>query len=325
MSGSFVTIALISILTFGIQPYLGLDFTGGTLMEVKFESQEVTATDLSDTITNLESELGSPDSEFVGKMESTIPTESVMFNETNTIESTPDEEIAFGTPIIVETGEGSFIIRIKHISESTHEYILQKFGDKYGTLEETRFTTVGPTIGETLKKKAIIALGVACLMIILYVAFAFRKVPKKINPWRFGICAIVALAHDIITIVGIFVLLGKFMGVELDALFITALLTILGFSVHDTIVVFDRTRENLRKGEYATFGETANAALNQTLARSINTSISTLFTVVALLLFGAASIHYFVLALTLGLIIGTYSSIFVATPLLVWWHDKMEK
>jgi len=139
------------------------------------------------------------------------------------------------------------------------------------------------------------------------------------------VCAIVALAHDIIIILGIFVLLGKFMGVEIDALFITAVLTILGFSVHDTIVVFDRTRENLRRGEYETFKETANAALNQTLARSINTSVSTLFTLVALLIFGTASIHYFVLALVLGIIVGTYSSLFIATPLLVWWHDRTEK
>ncbi len=341
ISGILVGIALIVLPIFGLN--LGLDFTGGTLMEVSFE-EEVTSDELAETLGNIEDELNSPDAEFIGEAESIIldetetNTESVLFAETETTEedvsseetettyeSTDENEIEFGTPIIVTTGDGSFIIRIKHISEETHTHILSTFTDEYGSLEEVRFTTVGPTIGETLKKKAIIALGIALIMIVLYIAFAFRKVPRKVGAWRFGMCAIAALAHDILIILGIFVLLGKFMGVEIDALFITALLTILGFSVHDTIVVFDRTRENLRRGEHATFRETANAALNQTLARSINTSISTLFTLVALLLLGAGSIHYFVLALVLGILVGTYSSVFVATPLLVWWHDKTEK
>ncbi len=318
-SGILVGIALLAIPIFGLN--LGLDFTGGTLMELKFE-EEVATDELAETIENAKNELNSPDTEFVAEMEST----SIMLEETDepAYESTPEETTEFGTPIIVETGDGSFIIRIKHISEETHEFLLEKFETNHGTLEEIRFTTVGPTIGETLKKKAVIALGIALIMIVLYIAFAFRKVQRKVGAWRFGACAIAALAHDTIIILGIFVLLGQFMGVELDALFITALLTILGFSVHDTIVVFDRTRENLRRGEYSTFEETANAALNQTLARSINTSISTLFTLVALFMFGAASIHYFVLALILGILVGTYSSIFVATPLLVWWQKKTE-
>ncbi|MBU1019437.1 MAG: protein translocase subunit SecF [Patescibacteria group bacterium] len=315
-SGVLIAIALIAIPLFGLN--LGLDFTGGTLMEVKFDQEEITTSNLSETLANVEGELLSPTLSEVTEMEITGE-ESVMLS------GNPDDTIEFGTPLIVETGDGSFIIRIKHISEETHEYILSKFEENYGTLEEVRFTTVGPTIGETLKKKAVIALGLALVMIVLYIAFAFRKVPAKIGPWRFGLCAIAALAHDTIIILGIFVLLGKFMGVEVDALFVTALLTIIGFSVHDTIVVFDRTRENLRVGDYDTFKDTANAALNQTLARSINTSISTLFTIVALFIWGAASIHFFVLALILGILVGTYSSIFVATPLLVWWHNKVEK
>ena len=335
-SSILVGIALIALPIFGLN--LGLDFTGGTLMELSLEEEEVSVEQLAETLGNIEDALNSPDTEFVGAAESTIlddtNTDSVMLSgsETDTASElttsyapTDADGVEFGTPVIVSTGDGSFIIRIKHISEETHTHILSTFANKYGSVEEIRFTTVGPTIGETLKKKAIIALGIALVMIVLYIAFVFRKVPKKVGAWRFGICAIAALAHDILIIVGIFVLLGKFMGVEIDALFITALLTILGFSVHDTIVVFDRTRENLRRGEYATFSETANAALNQTLARSINTSVSTLFTLVALLLFGAASIQYFVLALVLGIIVGTYSSIFIATPLLVLWHNKTEK
>ena len=143
------------------------------------------------------------------------------------------------------------------------------------------------------------------------------------SPWRFGLAAIIALAHDLIIVVGIYAILGFFLNVEVDALFITALLTILGFSVHDTIVVFDRVRENLKDmGRDVTFKDVANAALTQTMARSINTSLSTLFTLVALLILGSTSIFWFVLALVLGTIIGTYSSIFVASPILVWWNNK---
>jgi preprotein translocase subunit SecF len=177
-----------------------------------------------------------------------------------------------------------------------------------------------------MKYKALIALLIALGAIVIYIAFAFRKIPRKVSPWRFGISAIIALAHDILFVVGVYAILGKFMNIEIDALFITALLTILGFSVHDTIVVFDRLRENLKNlSRDVTFKDVANQALTQTMARSLNTSISTLFTLVALLIFGSSSIYYFVLALVLGTIIGTYSSIFIASPVLVWWNNKAEK
>lgn len=174
-----------------------------------------------------------------------------------------------------------------------------------------------------MKSKAVMALVIALIVIVIYIAFAFRRIPRKVSPWRFGLSAIVALAHDVIIVVGIYAILGNVLGVEIDALFITALLTILGFSVHDTIVVFDRVRENLKDmGREVTFADVANAALNQTLARSMNTSISTLFTLVALLVLGSTSIFFFVLALVLGTIVGTYSSIFVASPVLVWWNNR---
>ncbi len=167
-----------------------------------------------------------------------------------------------------------------------------------------------------------IALGIATLMIVLYIAFAFRRIPRELSPWRFGVSAILALIHDILIVVGVFVILGRFLDIEMDSLFITALLTIMGFSVHDTIVVFDRIRENLRfRGENESLSETANKALNQTMARSVNTSLSTLITIVALLLLGPESIRYFVLALALGIVAGTYSSIFIASPILVWWTN----
>ncbi len=284
-SGTLLTIAIVSIAAFGLN--LGIDFTGGTLMEVQIE-QEITSEELEANIMTVEEEL----------------------------------KADFGSPTIVSTDQGSFVIRLKHLSEADHDGLLAKFGE-YGEVEEIRFTTVGPTIGSALKKKAITALAITLVMIVFYIAFAFRKIPKEVSPWRFGFSAIAALVHDILIVVGVFVLLGHFMDVELDALFVTALLTIMGFSVHDTIVVFDRVRENLRyrkSGE--TLADTANKALNQTMARSINTSISTLITIIALLIFGAESIKMFVLALAIGIVAGTYSSIFVASPLLVWWNSR---
>lgn len=173
-----------------------------------------------------------------------------------------------------------------------------------------------------MQYRAIFAVILASVMIVLYIAFAFRRVPRHIGKWRFGLTAIIALVHDLGIMLGVYVYLGAFVGVEIDSLFITALLTILGFSVHDTIVVFDRIREKLKyQGKDESFEEIANQALNETLGRSINTSFSVLLTLLALFFFGSESIRYFVLSLLIGILSGTYSSIFVATPLLVDWQN----
>ena len=282
-SGLLLTASIVMIATFGLN--LGLDFTGGTLMELQFD-QEVESLEVAKSIEEMELDLGAP--------------------------------------LVTKTNEGSILVRTKHLSEENHDSILSNLESEYGEFEELRFTTVGPVIGETLKRKAVLALGITLVMIVLYIAFAFRRIPKSVSPWRFGACAIAALVHDIVIVTGVFALLGHLLGVEIDALFITALLTIMGFSVHDTIVVFDRVRENLRysKGKDSV-EESANSALNQTLARSINTSVSTLLTVLSLYIFGADSIEMFVLALIVGILVGTYSSIFVASPLLVWWSKKV--
>ncbi|MBI2453478.1 protein translocase subunit SecF [Candidatus Peregrinibacteria bacterium] len=282
-SGAMIGISIISMIAFGLK--LGLDFTGGTLMEFKFENQNIEAQALRDAI------------------------------------KTSSLDIATSS-VIVPTDQKTFLVRTKHIDNEIHDSIIKSLQEKFGTFEEPRFTTIGPTIGKTLQKRAIYALSLALIMIILYIAFAFRKIPKRINPWRFGICAIIALIHDVIITIGAYVLLGKFFGVEIDALFITALLTIIGFSVHDTIVVFDRIRENLRiqeKGE--SFDDIANKAMNQTLGRSINTSLTTLLVITSIFIFGAPSIRYFILALLVGITVGTYSSIFTASPLLVFWRN----
>jgi len=192
-------------------------------------------------------------------------------------------------------------------------------------ITQTSFETVGSSIGAETVKKSLLALGVACLGIVLYIAYAFRNIPKPYSGFRFGVSAILAMLHDAVIVTGIFSMLGHFEGVEVDPMFITALLTIIGFSVHDTIVVFDRVRENLPKFKGKSFEWIANFSILETLRRSIATSATVAITLTALLIFGGATIKYFVLALLIGVISGTYSSIFNATPILVIWEDFLSK
>ena len=224
---------------------------------------------------------------------------------------------------ITLSGENSFIIRTKPLEQEKIKGITKSLKDKYESVEERRVEFVGPIISKELQNKAFIALSLASIAIVLYIAFSFRKVPKPASSLRFGICAIVALLHDVLLVVGIFAILGKFLRVEVDSLFVTALLTIIGFSVHDTIVVFDRIRENLIKNMGKKFTEIANVSVVQTLARSLNTSLTVVFVLTALLLFGGETIKWFVVALLIGIISGTYSSIFNATALLVWWEERL--
>jgi preprotein translocase subunit SecF len=229
-----------------------------------------------------------------------------------------------GVEVVSVTATGSeYTIKTKPIEQDKINSIKQALTDKYGEIEEQRVENVGPTIGKELRTKALMALGFASLVIVLYIAFTFRKVPKPASSWRFGICAVVALIHDILLVIGIFAILGKFLAVEVDTLFVTALLTIIGFSVHDTIVVFDRIRENLLKNIGRKFDVVANLAVVQTLGRSLNTSLTVVFVLLALLLFGGESLRWFVVALLVGVISGTYSSIFNATALLVFWEERL--
>ena len=259
----------------------GIDFTGGSVMEFDFE-------------------------------EGLTPTTDELYN---AIEAAYPKSVSQMTI----TDKDTYIVQSRDMSEDQLQSVRDSVTAEVGAFELLRFNTIGPKIGETLKRKAVVALAIALVAIVLYIAYAFRKVPKKVSPWRFGFSAIVALAHDIIITLGIFALLGY----EVDAFFITALLTIMGFSVHDTIVVFDRIRENLKKqGRDDTFGDIADISLNQTLTRSINTSISTLFPLVALYIWGSEAIQIFVFALIVGIFVGTYSSIFIASPVLTIWQEK---
>lgn len=192
-------------------------------------------------------------------------------------------------------------------------------------VREQEFETIGPVIGQETTWNALKAVGIASILIILYITWSFRQVPKPASSFRFGVCAIIALVHDVLIVLGAFAIFGHFLGVEIDSLFVTAILTVIGFSVHDTIVVFDRIRENLKKMGASNFSATVNNSILQTIDRSLNTSLTVVLVLVSLFLFGGESIRWFTVALLIGITAGTYSSIFTASPLLVLWHDLSMK
>ena len=284
----FVTLSTLLVLTsFALLlypgPKLSIEFTGGTLMEL---SAKNTSTD------NIKSAL---------------------------------EAITLPAPIgqmtINSTTDGTYIVRLRTLSNQEHTMITDTLSKKLEEYNEQQFTTIGSVVGSTMKSRSITALILASIAIILYVAFAFRTVPKELSSWRFGVIAVVALVHDVSITTGLFVILSHYTAFEFDTLFITALLTILGYSVNDTIIIFDRIRDNLQKQEKKEdFATLANRSLNESMRRSVSTSGATLIVLVCLYLFGAESIKWFILALVFGIGIGTYSSIFLAVPLLVYWR-----
>lgn len=218
------------------------------------------------------------------------------------------------------SGDNDLIIKTESMEKDQHDRMLSAVQAKAGEFKELRFDSIGPVIGSELKKDAIYQLLLVSLGIVLYIGYAFRKVAKPVTSWRFGWSAVIALFHDLLFVLGFFSLLGHFKGVEVDSLFVTAMLTVLGFSVHDTIVVFDRIRENLKVYAGESIDFVINHSIAQTIVRSLNTSLTVLFVLLALLLFGGETIKYFVLALFIGIIVGTYSSIFIASPVLMLWQ-----
>jgi len=223
------------------------------------------------------------------------------------------------------------LIRSKDLSEEEHQAILIALSEP-DKLTETRFDSIGPVIGKELAQKSWVAMALVLAMIIFYIAFAFRKVSgglsgigKGVSSFKYGLVAVIALVHDVAIPTGIFAILGRYFGAEIDILFVTALLTILGFSVHDTIVVFDRVRENLQKGIGENFENTVGLSVSQTITRSINTSLTVLLVLLALFFFGGETTKYFSLALIVGIIVGTYSSIFLASPLLVTIYNFQQR
>lgn len=224
------------------------------------------------------------------------------------------------------SGTNGLIVRTGELSEQNHQIILSKFKTAFPAsgLEERKFDSVGPLIGNELKNKSITAIILVLLGVIIYIAIVFRKLSRVLPGWAMGLAAIVALAHDIVIPTGVFALLGHFYGVEISAVFVAAALTVLGYSVSDTVVIFDRVRENVLKGGVKDgFGAVVHKSIMQTLTRSLNTTFTTLLSLVAIYLFGGESIKYFALAMIMGIFLGAYSSIFVASPLLVWMNRKI--
>lgn len=264
--------------------HFGIDFKGGSLIEVEFSQTRPETPVVKDALAGLD----------------------------------------LGDAAIQPAGERGLIIRMKDLDEPSHQLVLQSL-NSFGALEEKKFDSIGPVVGEELKGRAYLAIITVMFLIVIYIAFAFRKVSRPVASWKYGLAAIIALLHDIFIPTGIFSVLGHYFGVEIDLLFVTGLLTILGFSVHDTIVVFDRIRENLRKGVGDNFQSTVNISINQTMTRSINTSLTVFLTLLAIFIFGGETIKYFALLLMIGVFFGTYSSIFVASSLLVTWEAWRQK
>ena len=227
--------------------------------------------------------------------------------------------------VTIQPSDKRLIIRTKPINEREDANLLKKLKSKLVSVKQDEFETIGPSVGSEITMNALKAILLASVLIVLYIAWSFRSVPKPTSSWRFGICAVIALFHDILVLIGVFSLLGHFAGVEVDSLFVTALLTVIGFSVHDTIVVFDRIRENLRRTIDVPFPQIVNDSILQTLVRSLNTSLTAILVLFTLLIFGGSTIHWFIVALLIGITSGTYSSIFNAAPLLVAWHEFDER
>jgi len=229
-------------------------------------------------------------------------------------------KLGYDKATIQNAGEGNFIIHIGEITSAEASELAEKLGAELDSqVEITDYYSALPTIGAETARNAIIAVIIAAVAMLFYIVWAFRRMP---SPFRWGTCAVIALVHDVFIIVGIFSLLGLLAGVEINALFITGLLAVVGYSINNTVVIFDRIRENVSRHISPDFAVTVNSSIVETLGRSLNTSLTTLFVILALFLFGGATIHYFVLVLLLGVIFGTYSSVCISSQLLVVWEKR---
>lgn len=262
----------------GLKP--GIDFTGGSLLELSFSTSRPETVELQKVL----------------------------------------EEANYKNTTVQRSEENRLIVRGAFLSEEEHQNILKALREKLqtesNTVREERFATIGSSVSQQLRQRALWAIILVCLGIIAYVAYAFRQVSRPVASWKYGVLAIVAVVHDVLLVLGVFAVLGHYFGTEVDIAFVVAILTVLGYSINDTIVVYDRIRENIIRRSSDNFGEAINIGLNQTLFRSINTTLTTLLPLFALYFLGGATIHSFTLALLIGIASGAYSSIFIASPLL---------
>ncbi len=230
--------------------------------------------------------------------------------------------LSIGEIVIQPIGTTGYGIKTRAVNEEERSSIIKALGSD---VTEKSFTSIGPSVGAELVRKSIISFILVSLGIIFFIAFSFRKVSKPVSSWKYGMIAIATLIHDIIIPVGVFSILSHLYGTEVDTLFVVAILTILGLSVSDTIVVFDRIRENIRIGHFKTFEETIGKSLEQVYTRSIATSSTVIIVLLALVFFGPSSTKVFAMMLTAGMFLGTYSSIFLASPLLVMFNNNLAK
>lgn len=229
-----------------------------------------------------------------------------------------------GTLIVQPVGDTDMNVRMQSVGEDAHQKILEQLKQSFGSVTELSFNSIGPTIGAQLRTKALEAILISFAAILAYIAYSFRSVSGAVQNWKYGVVTIIAALHDAIIPIGVFSILGKFGGWEVDTTFVVAILTILGYSINDTIVVLDRTRENLRRMS-GSFEDIVGESLKQTYVRSINTSMATLLALIAIFFFGGSTLKPFSLALIIGIVSGTYSSIFIASPLLVTWQKWSAK
>ncbi len=277
LSGTLVVLSLLTLFVWRLN--LGIDFTGGVLMEVDFQEQAPERDEIQKSVEEIEG--------------------------INSVQVQP-------------VGENEVIIRFSSDDDSKNTEVIDSLKQYYSSVEIKRVEFISSTISSELKSRAFYAIAIAVIAIAVYIAWAFRKVTYPITSWKYGIGAVIALVHDVLITVGVFAVLGKFYGLEIGIPFVAALLTILGYSVNDTIVVYDRIRENLlRAGATDEFEETVNKSINETLGRSINTSFTVILVLVAIIILGSGDIKYFALALAMGVLFGTYSSIFVASSFVV--------
>ena len=283
ISGVILVLAILSLTIWKLK--LGIDFTGGSLLEAKYNNNRPEIAAIKGSLDSLD----------------------------------------LGSLIVQPVGEDSVALRFQNTSEEKHQAVLQKLNELAAptTVEELRYNAVGPTVGKELRSKSTTAVIMVVIAILAYIAYAFRKISKPVASWKYATAAIIAVLHDGIITLGVIAIIGKFFNIEVDTSFIVAVLTVLGFSVHDTIVVFDRIRENLPRSN-ENFENTVNTSINKTLARSINTTLSTLLALGAIIIWGGNSIRGFAIVLSVGFLFGAYSSIFLASPMLVVW-DKMTR
>ena len=281
ISGAVILLGIIFLSIGGLQ--LGNEFKSGSQLRISFDEQTVSQTELRSTLADL------------GYPSATIQSE------------------------ITTSGQGDYLIRTREITGNDKVQLVADLGAKYGAVTELEFNNVSPEVATETGRNAIIAVAVAAIGILLYVTWAFRRMPR---PFRYGTCGIIALLHDILVVVGLFAIFGFALDWQINVMFITGVLAVIGYSINNTVVIFDRIRENITRGISNDFEVVVNFSIVETLGRSINTSLTTLIVAVALLLFVGTSILNFAVVLIIGILVGTYSSMFVAPLLLLAWEKR---